>query len=263
MRMKLIAAVLGTVLSLALCGCFGPGDFPAGTPEIWRDTPLLANTSHEIMPGVVCYSWHFEKNPEPSLIPEPPLSLHAVVVDWDAADVVRMREKLPEGIKPLVRIATDASLPENQPGAYVLTWRAAECPEIQLQSAMDKTKDRILFRGLLLAQNGKSRFSRDVQGRDAYAAVGINPDTHRLVLLTVDGGHEKVPGVRFSDLPELMFALGAKDVLMLHSGGGVELSVADDSGELRVVNCPAGNKQFDHAGAIPSPGALYLLKAGK
>ena len=36
--MKLIAAVLGTVLSLALCGCFGPGDFPAGTPEIWRDT---------------------------------------------------------------------------------------------------------------------------------------------------------------------------------------------------------------------------------
>ena len=277
---KVIFSAVASAAMFVLTGCsLFQSAYPETFPAEWKEKEMFSRSVRELAPGLTAYHYHFKDFKDGK-----PLSMSVVVADWketegriaftvDAVPEKKIAVTAPIGKK---LIFCSAAGVESDPSGKPLTaLKSADGKICEPAQAKDRLKGYSLLasqnffpmikksapiyfadplyenviQGMLLAENGKSFFSRPVAGYGAYTVVGLNQETQLMILLVVDGYHEKdSPGVSFSDLPEIMFALGAKDVLCINAGPSGSLALRGENG-LEIVSYPAGNGLFDHAGA--------------
>ncbi len=277
-KMIFSAVISAAMFTLTGC-CLFQSAYPETFPAEWKKKEMLSQTVRELAPGLTAYHYHFKDFKDGK-----PLSMSVIVADWKETEG---RLALTVEAVPEKKIAVSAPIGNNivYCAAAGVECDTTGKPLTSLKSADGKihepaqAKDRLkgysllssqnffpmikksapiyfadplyesVIQGMLLAEDGKSIFSRPVAGYGAYTVVGLNQETQLMILLVVDGYHEKdSPGVSFSDLPEIMFALGAKDVLCINAGPSGSLALRGENG-LEIVSYPAGNGLFDHAGA--------------
>lgn len=273
------AVVSAAMVALTGCGLFQSA-YPEHFPADWKEKEMLSQSVRELAPGLTAYHYHFKDFKEGK-----PLSVNLVVADWketegklafmvDAVPGKKISVTAPVGEnvtvysvaagaeadlagKPLTALkAADGKIYEpaqakNRIKGYSLLSSRNFFPMIKKSAPLyfaDPLYENVI-QGMLLAENGKSVFSRSIAGAGAYTVIGLNQEKQLMILLVVDGYHpEKSPGVSLSDLPEILFALGAKDVLCINAGPSGSLALSGDNG-LEIVSHPSGNGIFDHAGA--------------
>ena len=74
-------------------------------------------------------------------------------------------------------------------------------------------------------------------------AIGIDRDTHRLLLLVIDGRQSFSRGYTMVELAERMIDLGADEALNLDGGGSSTMIARKPSGRVRVLNSPSDGAQ--------------------
>lgn len=97
--------------------------------------------------------------------------------------------------------------------------------------------------------------------RHPRTAVGIK-NNGDIILLVVDGRHENSAGMSLPELQKTLTWLGCKDIINLDGGGSTTLWV-DGLNESGVINYPADNKKWDHAGERKVANVLLLQKKNK
>jgi exopolysaccharide biosynthesis protein len=85
-------------------------------------------------------------------------------------------------------------------------------------------------------------FSRSRHPRTAVAVTEDN-----VLLIAVDGRHQRASGMSLPELRKILKWLGAVDGINLDGGGSTTLWI-DGQTENGVVNYPSDNKQWDHLG---------------
>lgn len=122
-----------------------------------------------------------------------------------------------------------------------------------IEDQYKKKKGVVLSSGPLMVKKGKicdftSLGQKFINDKHPRSAIGITKDD-KLLLVTVDGRFpDNAIGVNIPELAQLMKLLGCNEALNLDGGRSTTLwSHNADSGN-GVLNCPAGNKKFDHAG---------------
>ena len=273
------AVAAATVFAMTGCGLFQSA-YPEKFPAEWKEKEMLSQSVRELAPGLTAYQYHFKDFREGT-----PLSLNLVVADWKKTGGklafkvdATLAKKLPVAAgfssisnifcvaagtdtdpagKPLTALKTaDGKIHEpaqakNRIKGYSLLSSRNFFPMIKKSAPLyfaDPMYENVI-QGLLLAENGRSIFSRPISGAGAYTVIGLDQESQRMILLVVDGYHQNAsPGVSLSDIPEIMFALGAKDVLCINAGPSGSLALAGENG-LDIVSYPSGNGVFDHAGA--------------
>ena len=290
-KMIFSAVVSAAMFTLTGC-CLFQSAYPESFPAEWKKKEMLSHTVRELAPGLTAYHYHFRDFKDGK-----PLSMNVVIASWKETDgkLSFAVEASPEKKLPVTaainkdgKIYCAAAGVETDPAAKPLTaLKSAGGRIFEPAQAKDRLKGFALLstrnffpmikktsplyfadplyesviQGMLLAENGRSVFSRPVAGQGAYTVVGLNQETQQMILLVVDGYHEKEsPGVSFSDLPEIMFALGAKDVICINAGPSGALALADESGAFKVVSYPCGNGVFDHAGAREVQNRLFFFE---
>lgn len=277
-KMIFSAVVSAAMFTLTGC-CLFQSAYPETFPAEWKEKEMLSQSAQELAPGLTAYHYHFKDFKDGN-----PLSMNIIVAEWKKTEgklsfgVDAVAEKtipvtnsfsgrsfcVAAGTetdlsgKPLTAVksrdgkTSDPAQAKDRLKGYSLLSSRNFFPMIKKSSPIyfaDPLYENVV-QGMLLAENGKSIFSRPVSGNGAYTVVGLNQETQLMVLLVVDGYHKKdSPGVAFSDLPEIMFALGAKDVICINAGPSGVLALPDENGTLKVMSYPAGNGLFDHAGA--------------
>lgn len=277
-KMIFSAVVSAAMFTLTGC-CLFQSAYPETFPAEWKEKEMLSQSAQELAPGLTAYHYHFKDFKDGN-----PLSMNIIVAEWKKTEgklsfgVDAVAEKtipvtnsfsgrsfcVAAGTetdlsgKPLTAVKSrdgktrDPAQAKDRLKGYSLLSSRNFFPMIKKSSPIyfaDPLYENVV-QGMLLAENGKSIFSRPVSGNGAYTVVGLNQETQLMVLLVVDGYHKKdSPGVAFSDLPEIMFALGAKDVICINAGPSGVLALPDENGTLKVMSYPAGNGLFDHAGA--------------
>lgn len=104
--------------------------------------------------------------------------------------------------------------------------------------------DLLLKEGRVTASDAPERHPRTAVGIDARGAV---------ILVVVDGRHEKSAGVTLRELAVIMKSLGCRDALNLDGGGSSAMYWKGDG----IVSYPSDNKKFDHAGERRVHNILY------
>lgn len=273
------AVAAAAMFAMSGCGLFQSA-YPEKFPAKWKEKEMLSQSVRELAPGLTAYQYHFKDFKEGT-----PLSLNMVVADWkkSGGKLAFKVDAAPEKKIPVttgftkirnvccVAAGTDAD-PAGKPLTALKTAEGTICEPAQAKNRikgysllssrnffpMIKKSAPLYFadpmyenviQGFLLAENGRSIFSRAISGAGAYTVIGLDQESQRMILLVVDGYHKNdSPGVSLSDIPEIMFALGAKDVLCINAGPSGSLALAGENG-LEVVSHPSGNGIFDHAGA--------------
>lgn len=287
------AVASATMLAMTGCGLFQSA-YPENFPAEWKEKETF-HARQDVAPGVTAYSYRFDDFKAGA-----PLSINLVVADWKkmegqlrlrmvsnggkpeqvTAPVAKMQplavasgtESDAAG-KPLTAVKTftlsggsvvlEPANPKNRVKGHALVSAKGYFPMIikSVPGILTDPGYENAVQGMLLAENGKSIFSRPIGGQGAYTVIGLNQEKQLLILLVVDGYHQKVsPGCSLSDLPEIMFALGAKDVLCINAGPCGALAIADEDapGTLKVISHPADGGVFDHNGARPASNRIVL-----
>lgn len=95
--------------------------------------------------------------------------------------------------------------------------------------------------------------------RHPRTIVGLNEETEKLFLVTVDGRSTEAAGMTCHELSEVLLALGATDGLNMDGGGTTTMWVRDFPLHGGVVNFPSDNGQYDRAGERVSPNAIAVV----
>ncbi|MGA8847015.1 MAG: phosphodiester glycosidase family protein [Nocardioides sp.] len=81
-------------------------------------------------------------------------------------------------------------------------------------------------------------------------AIGIDRDTHRLLLLVIDGRQSFSRGYTMVELANLMMELGADEALNLDGGGSSEMLARRPDGRVRIINSPSDGVERKVANAV-------------
>ena len=81
-------------------------------------------------------------------------------------------------------------------------------------------------------------------------AIGIDRDTHRLLLLVVDGRQRFSRGYTMVELAEMMMELGADEALNLDGGGSSTMVARRPNGTVKVVSSPSDGFERPVANAV-------------
>ena len=277
---KVVFSAVFSAAMLAMAGCsLFQSSYPETFPAEWKDK-VQTMTVRELAPGLTAYQYQLADFKEGK-----PLSVNLVVADWKktGGKLSFVVESFPEKKQP-VTIGSNknkniycaaAGTDTDSAGKPLTALKSADGKISEPAQAKNRLKGTALLssrnffpmikksaplyfadpmyenviQGMLLAENGKSVFSRPVSGAGAYTVIGLDQEKQQMILMVVDGYHpEKSPGVSLSDIPEIMFGFGAKDVLCINAGPSGSLALAGKNG-LEIVSHPSGNGVFDHAGA--------------
>ncbi len=273
--------IFSAVALFALTGCsLFQSSYPEKFPAEWKEKEMFSQEVRKLAPGLTAYRYHFRDFKDGN-----PLSMNLVVADWKETEgkVAFAVQAYPSNSvsvnsgfdKPRKIYCAAAGIEADHAGKPLTALKSDEGKIHEPAQAADRLKGYSLLsssnffpmikksgplyfadplyesviQGMLLAENGRSIFSRPVSGNGAYTVIGLDQEAQLMILLVVDGYHEKEsPGVSFSDLPEIMFALGAKDVICINAGPCGSLALRGKNGA-EIVSHPSGNGKFDHAGA--------------
>lgn len=134
-------------------------------------------------------------------------------------------------------------------GSVIITTKgriAIEKKGNQQEYTSNKKYDDVLITGDLLMDDGEEVKLKDgsfVTTRHPRTCLGI-VSKHKIILVTVDGRHEKSAGMNLHELSDLMVSLGCIEAINLDGGGSTTMWLSDRG----VVNMPSDNKKFDHEG---------------
>ncbi|RZK50608.1 MAG: phosphodiester glycosidase family protein [Pedobacter sp.] len=113
---------------------------------------------------------------------------------------------------------------------------------------------------LLRLQNQNEELDKSAftQNRHPRTAVGVKQNGN-IILFVVDGRHANSAGMTLPELQKTLTWLGCKEILNLDGGGSTTLWVQGfpDNG---VINHPADNKNWDHAGERKVANVLLIKK---
>lgn len=92
--------------------------------------------------------------------------------------------------------------------------------------------------GTLLLKNGeKADNKNDIPGNHPRTAIGVNADSSKLYLVTVDGRQTNAKGVSLSVLSEIMAEVGCYNAANLDGGGSTTMvTKSNETGEQEVIN---------------------------
>lgn len=285
------AVVSTAMLAMTGCGLF-QSDYPENFPADWKAKEFSVKDARELAPGVTAYSYAFRDFKDGA-----PLSMNLVVAEWkETAGQVCFKVisgtklesvtasaanqqifaaaagtesdasgKPLNAVKAVVpargSVVLEPADPKKRIKGHALVSAGRYFPMIvpSVPGVLTDPDFECVIQGMLLAKDGKSIFSRPIGGNGAYTVIGLNQEKQLLILLVVDGYHpEKSPGCSLSDIPEIMFALGAKDVLCINAGPSGVLAVADENNSLSVISHPSDGGVFDHNGARPATNRIVL-----
>ncbi len=101
---------------------------------------------------------------------------------------------------------------------------------------------------LLLAGNTKVPLSSSslVKTRHPRSVIGV-VNSHKVILLTLDGRTDQAAGMSLQEVTDLMISLKCSDAVNLDGGGSTTLWIKDKPFN-GAVNMPCDNKLFDHSG---------------
>lgn len=296
---KFLFMAVSSAAMLALTGCsLFQSPYPERSPAAWEEKELLGESKRELAVGLTYYWLHFKdfKDGDPLSMHivvadwkklDPRVGVYvdsngkAAPLQTASADagirilaaasgtetdrasgkpLTELKAGVPGGNS--IRIAAADPGKAIPASAYALVSARQFLPMIIKSSpAVFQEKDfESVIQGMLLAKDGKSIFSHSIGGKGAYTVLGLNQKEKLMILLVVDGYHEKQsPGVAFSDLPEIMFGLGALDVLCINAGPCGALALpAEGSGKLEIVSYPADGGSFDHTNARPAQNRIVF-----
>lgn len=95
---------------------------------------------------------------------------------------------------------------------------------------------------MLLKDSKKTDITNDIAGNHPRTAIGVNADSTKLYLVTVDGRQANAKGVTLSALADIMAEIGADDAANLDGGGSTTMVVkSPDTGAQQVANTPSDN----------------------
>ena len=124
-----------------------------------------------------------------------------------------------------------------------------ETPLSTIDYSKDPVVDDVILSGPLLIEDGlpipldSTNFNMDRHPRTCACKV----NQKQLLLLTVDGRHEKAAGVSLPELTQLLLALGCQDAINLDGGGSTTMYIKGYPNQ-GIVNYPSDNRRFDHEG---------------
>ncbi|MGZ8738681.1 MAG: phosphodiester glycosidase family protein [Nocardioides sp.] len=90
----------------------------------------------------------------------------------------------------------------------------------------------------ILLRDGKRQVENDSE-LHPRTAVGIDRDTGKILLLTIDGRQSSSRGYTLVELAAMLKSLGAEDALNLDGGGSTTMVGAGKDGLVRVLNSPS------------------------
>ncbi|MGA8256558.1 MAG: phosphodiester glycosidase family protein [Nocardioides sp.] len=116
-------------------------------------------------------------------------------------------------------------------------------PRLQSAPKMAITGNKFLVRdGLIEVVDDREMHPR--------TAIGIDRDTHEILLLVIDGRQSFSRGYTMVELANLMIDLGADEALNLDGGGSSTMVAKRPSGAVGVINSPSDGSQRSVANAV-------------
>lgn len=121
---------------------------------------------------------------------------------------------------------------------------------MRFQAVWPEGRPRVAITGnRFLVDDGAVRVFDD-QAMHPRTAIGIDRDTHQVLLLVVDGRSEESRGYTMVELANLMVELGADDAINLDGGGSSTMVATMPSGRARIVNTPSDGSARRVANAL-------------
>ena len=157
--------------------------------------------------------------------------------------VVRNRTKLPTGTRLKGRM-----LVGRGPGADTLR-RMKKGARISLVSRLAGAPAMAITGNQFLIDDGVIKV---VDDRELHprTAIGIDRDTHRLLLLVIDGRQSASRGYTMVELADLMMDLGADEALNLDGGGSSTMLARRPNGKVKLVSSPSDGIERKVADAV-------------
>jgi len=100
-----------------------------------------------------------------------------------------------------------------------------------------------------------------LSGDTPLTAVGLNPETKKVVLFTSDGRFPKdAPGLNFYSEGYFLSIVGCTQVLSIDGGGSCTMLIREKKKLSDPVNHPSDNGKFDHNGPRSVQNCIYLIE---
>ncbi len=157
--------------------------------------------------------------------------------------VIRNRTKLTSG-----KLLEGRMLIGRGPGAEALR-RLKKGSRVSLVSRLADSPRMAITGNQFLIDDGVVKV---VDDRELHprTAIGIDRDTHRLLLLVIDGRQDFSRGYTMVELAELMIELGADEALNLDGGGSSTMLARRPNGKVKITNSPSDGAERKVANAI-------------
>ena len=224
-----------------------------------------------------------------------PVSVYYVIIDWNEANVrlgleqsgksLKTVKDMVESHKPIAAIngayftfvpprtfyplKINGKMYEPKPGYDShdgLCFSGKDFPVLDKEENFDKYDNVIM--GYYVWKDGKYTLDNKMEkmqgiltGTTPLTAVGLNPETKRLVLFTSDGRFPKdAPGLNFYSEAYFLSIVGCTEVLSIDGGGSCTMLIRDKKKLSDPMNHPSDNRKFDHKGTRSVQNCIYLVE---
>ena len=117
----------------------------------------------------------------------------------------------------------------------------------------------ILAGPMLLAQDARVQLSKNAFNDNRHPRTAIGLKGNKLILITVDGRRNESQGMNLHELTNILKWYGCEKAMNLDGGGSTAMYIHNQPYN-GIVNYPADNNKFDHAGERKVSNILYLTK---
>lgn len=112
---------------------------------------------------------------------------------------------------------------------------------------------------MLVAQDARAQLSKNAFNDNRHPRTAIGLKGNKLILITIDGRRNESQGMNLHELTNILKWYGCENAMNLDGGGSTSMYIYNQPHN-GIVNYPADNKKFDHAGERKVSNILYLTK---
>jgi exopolysaccharide biosynthesis protein len=112
---------------------------------------------------------------------------------------------------------------------------------------------------MLLAQDARVQLSKNAFNDNRHPRTAIGLKGNKLILITVDGRRNESQGMNLHELTNILKWYGCENAMNLDGGGSTSMYIRDQPHN-GIVNYPADNNKFDHAGERKVSNIIYFTK---
>ncbi|WP_149913936.1 phosphodiester glycosidase family protein [Sphingobacterium cavernae] len=112
---------------------------------------------------------------------------------------------------------------------------------------------------MLLAQDVRGQLSKNAFNDNRHPRTAIGLKGNKLILITIDGRRNESQGMNLHELTNILKWYGCENAMNLDGGGSTSMYIYNQPHN-GIVNYPADNNKFDHAGERKVSNIIYLTK---